>query len=574
MTEHIDAKTEKVLLHKYLESLPNRVSRTGDHLLHTCAEFHVLHPEESVLAYTHSTEWIRPWRQTAANHLTPSQAASRIFALGSWWSWLFEHKLIDDNVLSCFYPFTRVLHDSVPLVLHHNLQRSIASYIAERGPRRRESRRKLSRLLTNFNVFAHRASAEGNNEFRIDEELIIDWLRNLSESKGLHALGLDAGKMKGFLQFLVDTGQISDNPLASLRAKYAARDRKEFLSGLLGLNNAPPLTEATAKPRFVSPLASHLEAFVSLKRAMGRRYVSPEKDLRTFDRFVGNFPVQTTYVTRELVHAWFRSLSHLHPRTRKQRLRLIRQFCQYLVRFDHRTYVPEQKIGPVCVPQFKPHIYSVEEYRAILKAALRMPSPRAELRPKALYTILLILYGTGLRIGEALRLRIRDVDLSHDTLLIRDTKFFKSRIVPISESLSRVIRDYLVERLLAAPSPNAFLFLNHDGRRYSSNTFGQYFARLLAVVGIQGSQGHRRPRVYDVRHTFAVNRLLRWYRDGEDLLCKLPQLATYMGHVSVLSTQDYLNATAELLTEASEKFRSACGSLIKTSGKESNDEIR
>ena len=213
------------------------------------------------------------------------------------------------------------------------------------------------------------------------------------------------------------------------------------------------------------------------------------------------------------------------------------------------------------VASLTPHIYTVAEFRRLLEAARQLPVRRSALRPRAAYTVLLILYGTGLRIGEALRLRLRDIDLETDTLMIRDTKFYKSRVVPITVSLREEIRDYLDERLKATASPDAFLFLNHRGDRYSSDKFSEIFRDLLVTAKVPWRYGHR-PRVHDIRHTFAHNCVLRWYREGADLQAKLPLLATYLGHVSVLSTQEYLKATPELLRQASARFESSYGTVI------------
>ena len=138
--------------------------------------------------------------------------------------------------------------------------------------------------------------------------------------------------------------------------------------------------------------------------------------------------------------------------------------------------------------------------------------------------------------------------------MIRDTKFFKSRLVPISGSLSEAIREFLDERLKATASPESFLFLNHRSDRYSSDKFGEIFRALLRTAEVTWAAGRQRPRVHDIRHTFAHNCVLRWYREGADLQAKLPLLATYLGHVSVLSTQEYLKATPELLRAASARF--------------------
>ena len=568
MSMVFDLQAEQHLLSEYVAHLPQpRAQREDDKIRRTCEDFRQLQLGESVLANAHTTEWILPWLESIGSQLKPVVRISRIEALGRWWAWLFQQSLLDDNVLACFYPCSQALQEK-PLVLWQNLQRPIACYLEERGPRQAETRRKVLRLLANFNVFLHRSEAESDGRALIDEKRTIDWLRHLSETKCLHALALAAETTNGFLRFLVDKGHIIENPLIGLRRRYSERTWEDFLAGLLGLGKAR-LIPAVPRPRFVSPLALDLEAFIDLKRAMGRRYETPAEDLQRFDRFVAGFSGPRTGVTSELVNAWTKTMGHVKLRTRKKRFRLIRQFCLYLARLDPKAYVPEPGLVNGRILQFTPHIYTVNEFRGLLKAALTLPARRASMRPRAVYTALLILYGTGLRIGEALRLRLRDVDLKGGTLLIRDTKFFKSRVVPISGSLSEAIREYLTDRLKATASPEAFLFLNDRSGRYSTDKFAEIFHGLLVTAGVTWPSGQCRPRVHDIRHTFAANCVLRWYHEGADLQAKLPLLATYLGHVSVLSTQEYLKATPELLREASVRFERTYGTLVylETGGK-------
>jgi integrase len=218
-------------------------------------------------------------------------------------------------------------------------------------------------------------------------------------------------------------------------------------------------------------------------------------------------------------------------------LGLIRQFCLYLKRFRSDIYVPDRTLVPIHVPLSKTYVYSPDQYRALLKAALALPAPRSTLRPLTFYTVLLVLYATGLRIGEALRLRLRDVDLDAATILVRETKFGKSRVVPFSPALGNAFRIDLEQRLVATTGSDAPFFLNYEGRPYSVDKFSETFRTLLPAAGITRVPGKTGPRVYDVRHTFALTRVLKWYREGADLQSKLPLLATYMGHVDVLSTQ-------------------------------------
>ena len=561
MNATFDRQVEQDLLGAYLAHLPQPYAeRQGERIRCTCDDFRQLRLGESILVKTHTTEWILLWLERHGRQLRPAVRSSRIEALGRWWDWLFQHSLLDDNVLGCFYPCSQVLREQHPLVLWHNLQRPIACYLEERGPRQKQTRHKARRLLTNLNVFLHRGRTASADQALIDETRTIDWLRQISATKCLHSLALAAATTNRFLRFLVDTRRLDDNPLMRLRRQSSAPRWDDFLAGLLGLHNAS-LAPAIPRPRFVSFLAPSLAAFVDLKRALGRRYDASEADLQRFDRFVASCDTQSTTLTQELVDAWTHRSGHLKPATRRQRIGLVRQFCLYLARQDSTAYVPEPTRGTGRTAQFTPHIYTVVEFRRLLKAAQHLPARRGSLRPRAVYTILLILYGAGLRIGEALRLRLRDVDLETDTLVIRDTKFFKSRVVPISESLREAIREYLSQRLKATASPDAFLFLNHRSDRYSSDKFSEVFRDLLVTAEVPWVYGQR-PRVHDIRHTFAHNCVLRWYREGVDLQAKLPLLATYLGHASVLSTQEYLKATPELLRQASARFERSYGTVI------------
>ena len=562
MNAAFDLRAEQKLFGNYLAHLPQpEAEQQGERIRHICDDFRRLRPGESILMQAHTTEWVLPWLERLGSSLSPAVRSSHIEALGRWWEWLFQHSLLDDNVLGCFYPCSQVLHQTEPLVLWQNLQRPIACYLGERGPRQPETRRRVRRLLTDFNVFLHRGATAGADRPLIDERRTIDWLRQLSATKCLHSLALAAGITNGFLRFLVDKRQLDENPLMRLRRRYSATRWEDFLAGLLGLHNAS-LLPAVRRPRFVSSLAPHLKAFVDLKRAMGRRYETPEAELQRFDRFVAGCCGQSTTLTQEIVDAWTKRAGHLNPRTRKKRVGLVRQFCLYLARQDPTACVPEPARVNDRTPQFTPHIYTVAEFRRLLKAARSLPARHGSLRPRTVYTVLLILYGTGLRIGEALHLRLRDIDLVTDTLMIRDTKFFKSRLVPISGSLSEAIREFLDERLKATASPESFLFLNHRSDRYSSDKFGEIFRALLRTAEVTWAAGRQRPRVHDIRHTFAHNCVLRWYREGADLQAKLPLLATYLGHVSVLSTQEYLKATPELLRAASARFERSYGTVL------------
>jgi integrase/recombinase XerD len=314
---------------------------------------------------------------------------------------------------------------------------------------------------------------------------------------------------------------------------------------------------------FTSPLGPQIEKFIELKRAMGRRYQSAEVELRRFDCFATHFDEPLEFMTRELVHGWLGAAPHLHPATQRKRAGLLRQLCVYLARFDQRTYVPERVLFPTKGPAYKAHVFSEEQLRALLRAVPTVVPDRIALRRETVHTMLLTLYSTGLRAGEACRLCVGDVDLTAHTLSVSKTKFFKSRLVPFSESLGDKLRAYLAARAARAPADTrAPFFVNRSGKAISPGQLSATFRKLVAAVGIPRRPKVRGPCLHAVRHSFAVHRVLRWYREGADVQAKLPLLATYMGHGSVLATHVYLTATAELLREASGRFERAYGSLV------------
>lgn len=552
-----DITTDAALLRQYVDSLPaTAAAREEPQLRSACRTLQLVLGDQSCLQHTHTTAWIPSWTLAVSN---PAVQISQIQSLGRWWSWLFDRQIVDDNVLACFYPYSQVLHEPSTIVLSHNLQRSIAEYLNRHGPRKPDSRQNIRERLASFNAFLHRLTPQWDGG-RLHDDMILEWLRSACDG-GPATIGLAAGALSGFLDFLVQQGRFATNPLRNLRSRYGRHRRGHVLAALLGKIDLH-IEPVVAEPCYVSRFAAQLEAFVSLKRAMGLRYDATVQNLQRFDRFLFERMPAADIVTPEIVDAWLASGRHLNPKTQKKRLGLIRQFCLYLKRFRSDTYVPDRTLVPIHVPLSKAYVYSPDEYRALLKAALALPSPRSTLRPLTFYTVLLLLYATGLRIGEALRLRLGDVDLEADTILVRETKFGKSRVVPFSPALGEAFRVYLKERLVATIAPNAPFFINYEGRSYSVDKFSEVFRTLLPAADITRVAGKRGPRVYDVRHTFALTRVLKWYQEGADLQSKLPLLATYMGHVDVLSTQVYLRSTPELLRAASSRFERSFGSLI------------
>jgi len=306
---------------------------------------------------------------------------------------------------------------------------------------------------------------------------------------------------------------------------------------------------------FRSPLAHRLQAFLETRRAgNGNRDPGRQKILFYLDRFFLAEMKPGQALTREVAERFNASMAHLSTGTRINRLSMLRRFCMYLSHFDPRTCVIYRSYLPRR-SRPAPYIYTRKEVREIMAAA-RTLGPSGSLRPLVVSTLIGLLYATGIRIGEALNLTLRDIDLRRRLIEVREGKFKKSRYVPLSPSTTSHLRAYLERRRKAgfSTAPTAYVFLNVIGTRHGHPGFVTVFLEILRSTGLRGPKGERGPRIHDMRHTFAVNRLLAWYRQGVNLGSKLPLLSTYLGHSTVTGTEVYLHATAQLLESAGQRF--------------------
>ena len=314
-----------------------------------------------------------------------------------------------------------------------------------------------------------------------------------------------------------------------------------------------------------SPLAGQIQHFITLRRLSGSDYKSQAQLLGYFDRFLLKQRWNIPRITREITDCYQQSLSHLAPRTRSNRFCVVRQLCEYLARSDPLGYVPEPLRVVPSHGAHQPYIYSSSEIQALLKAASQLPPPNS-LRPHTYQTLLGLLYSTGIRIGEALALNLEHFHSTERRLSIAEGKFRKARWAPLSASTCQALERYVRTRVQIRPrSPDSPLLINQRSRRLHQCTVNQTFRNVLRQCGIRHSK-HTGPRIHDLRHTFAVHRLLAWYRDGGDVNARLPWLATYMGHVDVHSTQVYLQPTAELVEQVNRRFHKYYLHQVKNNG--------
>ena len=316
-----------------------------------------------------------------------------------------------------------------------------------------------------------------------------------------------------------------------------------------------------SKAIFMSPLVSQIWRFLELKRAAGYRY-DVEGRLVILDRFIASHlspsdPVITDGVIRAYIGLTGRNT---------HRLSLVRQFCRFVALEEPRTFVPPRCFLGIRLKPFVPRILTRDEGRRFLEACFRLPPGRLwPLRGMVQGTMLLLLYLTGMRVGEALSLNREDVDLSNGVVRIRQGKFGKSRLVPMAQDLAGRMEQcrLFVDRSLGVRPPDACFFPEPKGPRCSKSALRSSFQKVLAGANIPYLGTGRGPRLHDLRHSYAVLRMLLWYEQGADLGAKLPLLATYLGHVGLSSSQYYLRLTEDLLSVILSRYEARFGHLIE-----------
>lgn len=302
-----------------------------------------------------------------------------------------------------------------------------------------------------------------------------------------------------------------------------------------------------------------IDAYLAARRALGVRLEREGRYLRQFAREMGNAPLSA--ISGEAV-ARFLHGQNVPTATWKVKRSSLAGLYRYAIGGGIVTVSPLPDHPPKFSPPQTPYVYSPAEVQRLLDATAVLDHPASRLQAMTYRMLLLVLYGTGSRVGEAIALKLCDVDLTERLITIRSTKFYKTRIVPIGPRLSEQLAAYLDRRrrlALPAEESSAF-FCTRTGHGFYYPDVIRNFQRIRSAAGILTPPGELRPpRLHDLRHTATVHRVLAWYRAGRDVQRLLPALATYLGHVDIRSTQRYLHMTPELLHEANQRFAHYAG---------------
>jgi len=296
-----------------------------------------------------------------------------------------------------------------------------------------------------------------------------------------------------------------------------------------------------------------VEAYLAMRRDLGFDIERHRWLLRNFARFTD----RTRYhgpITVDLALRWAMSSCPGQPTRAERRLSAVRQFARYLASFDPATEIPPAGLLGHATGRCQPHIYSDGEISALLQECSRL-QPRQGLRPSTYVAFFSLLASTGLRLSEACCLHRRDVDLRQGLLTVRKGKFGKSRLVPLHPTAARALTRYAAQRDgFRSARRSEFFFSTDRAPVLSRSAVQSTFSGLRDRLEWSTRGRARRPRIHDLRHTFAVRRLLRWYEEGADVNRKILPLATYLGHAKVTHTYWYLAAVPELMALTARRF--------------------
>lgn len=297
-----------------------------------------------------------------------------------------------------------------------------------------------------------------------------------------------------------------------------------------------------------SALSRHAEDYLRLRRALGFKLERAGRLLPQLVAFLETAGAAT--ITSDAAIAWARLPQRAHPNHWAQRLAIARGFARYLQTIDPATEVPPPGVFPTHRHRPAPYLWSQDEICRLIEGARALRSPLRAATHAALFGLLAT---SGVRIGEAIGLERADVDLGAGVVTIREAKLDRARLVPLHPSTTEALRRYAAERDQLCPRPRSdAFFLSGAGTALDRSGVGKTFRTITTAIGVRTATVH--PRVHDLRHSFAVDTLIRWYRCGVDVEERIGALSVYLGHVSPADTYWYLSASPQLMALAADRL--------------------
>jgi site-specific recombinase XerD len=447
-------------------------------------------------------------------------------------------------------------------------ERVFEAHLASLAGKSRQSWHMNRRTIRSFLNATEYQNGRQDSYLHLDEAWLQRWMiwasADVPASYAMQRLGI-VGR---FLHALTQAGITETDLMAEFRSRHGQCSWESLVPALQSPDSKIALVALRSPAPQPGPLTPFIGPYLELHQSLGKNYNGHRHVLRGLDRFLqAECIISVQDITSTILERWMAPMTCI-PAVRQRKAQSLRQFFDHLLTLKVVTNNPVSmmllgtgKYATAC----KPFILTKDQISAILAAARRLPkSGYMRWKAETCYTMLALLCALGLRHGEVLHLRLRDVDLARNTLFIDQTKFHKSRYVPFGPKVRQCLEQFLeIRRTILPPfQSDDPLFVTIWRSAMSPNTLLTAFQSIVQNLGIKGAAGQRPPRLHDIRHTFAVHRLLRWYRQGADVQSRLSALATFMGHVDLKHTQVYLTATEELLQQANDRFYRQFGSLL------------
>ncbi|MFH1999486.1 MAG: tyrosine-type recombinase/integrase [Planctomycetota bacterium] len=453
-----------------------------------------------------------------------------------------------------------------------NLQSLIYTYADERMKEHSCSTRKIYvRVLLDFDHFQNsRIGSQQGRQHLQEESLVLGWLRNQDKLVNTKSLGLRLRLLRDFLEYLKGRDLIDCNVIDQLYKRYPLRGWRGLAEAGKGTNPAAALEKLRPRNRFKGPWGKQMCEFILFKRRLGAKYEFEERTLANLDEYLvnANIPFGENFPPA-LINQWLLSQTGNNEQTLNTKRRVAKRFFEHLRSLGLVQQNPAGGSSSAPRRTLRPYIFSKEQIQQILYGAECMPDiPFFPHRGTTYQMVFATLYCLGLRINELCHLCLSDIDFDNGLLLIRPSKFYKTRLLPLGPKYLNKMKHF-VEISHVAFDDNREevpLFLSYYGKRMRRGSIGRVFRNLANQIGLKPKPGQRGPSLHSFRHTFAVHRLLRWYRQGEDVQAKLPLLSAFLGHVDIGSTQIYLDMIPELLEQVHLRFESHCGNQLFNQG--------
>lgn len=308
--------------------------------------------------------------------------------------------------------------------------------------------------------------------------------------------------------------------------------------------------------RYQGTYATLIERYIDFKRNLGYKFISAESVFYLFDQFTIRNGETEIGITKELADKWAVKRPNESDSTCYKRVMYLIQFSSFLNDSGYSSYIP--RLPKAYKSTFKPYIFSRDEMKDIFEASERLKLDNCmDSAVNVIPALLRMLYGTGIRIGEAVSLKVKDVNLAEQYLIIRESKNGKDRMIPFSDSLADVCRQYR-NSLQVIQCPEDYFFVKRNGRRCNPKAIYEWFRKVLWKAGIShGGKGHG-PRLHDLRHVFSVHSLVAMAESGLDLYYSLPILSEYLGHQSLEATEKYVRLTSEMYPDIISDVNNIC----------------